>query len=123
MATQRQVEACRRNGKLGGPKTAAGKAVSRLNARKHGIFASALTVEDAAELKGLHEELAAGLAPVGAVEEMLVEKLAQTYLRLQRCSRAEAEWHLMVWEESIEPLPEGSPGTWFDFDWFERQPR
>ena len=54
MATQRQLEACRRNGRLGGPKTAAGKAVARLNARKHGIFASALTDEDAEELDGIH---------------------------------------------------------------------
>jgi len=129
MATKRQVLACRQNGRLGGPKTAAGKAVSRLNARKHGIFASALTVEDAEELKGLHEELVGCLAPVGAVEEMLVEKLAQTYLRMQRCARAEAEWHVKTWEVKADPVSvrlhqkrcdDGRHASWFDVGWFER---
>ena len=49
MATSAQVEANRRNGKLGGPKTEAGKARVSQNARKHGIFVSALTDEDTEE--------------------------------------------------------------------------
>jgi hypothetical protein len=51
MATERQVAANRGsavaplslNGLKGGVKTEEGKAIPRLNARKHGIFASALT--------------------------------------------------------------------------------
>ncbi len=81
MATEAQIVANRRNGLKGGVKTEDGKAISRLNARKHGIFASALTEQDAAELHGIEEELAADLAPAGIVERMLVEKLAVTYLR------------------------------------------
>jgi hypothetical protein len=100
MTTRRQVAANRRNGLKGGPKTAAGKAVVRHNARKHGIFACALTSEDAGELRNVHAELAAWAEPVGPFEEMLVEKLAQTYLRLQRCARAEAECHVKAWERS-----------------------
>ena len=129
MATQRQLEACRQNGRLGGPKTAAGKAVSRLNARTHGIFSSAVTEEDVEEMAGLHEELVAALAPAGLVEEMLVDKLAQTYLRLQRCARAEAEWHVKVWEQKTDPASvrlcqerrsQGRHASWFDAERFDR---
>jgi hypothetical protein len=99
MATQRQVLANRQNGLKGGVKTEEGKLISRLNARKHGIFASALTTEDSEDLYGIEDELIASLRPVGRVEEMLVEKLALTYLRMQRCARAEAEYHVQTWEE------------------------
>jgi len=99
MASKRQIQANRKNGRKGGVKTPQGKAISRLNARKHGIFASALTPEDAEELHGINDQLAAEIQPVGLVEEMLVEKLALTYLQLQRCARAEAEYHIRVWEE------------------------
>ncbi len=102
MTTKRQIKANRRNAKEGGPKTKEGKAVSRLNARKHGIFASALTHEDDEELGTVHEQLCAWYRPAGPVEGMLVEKLAQTYLRLQRCARAEAEYHIRTWERPLD---------------------
>jgi len=101
VTTKRQIEANRRNAKKGGPRTETGKAVSRLNARKHGIFASALTQEDHDELGTVHEQLCAWYRPAGPVEGMLVEKLAQTYLRLQRCARAEAEYHIRTWERPL----------------------
>ena len=87
----------RRNGLKGGVKTPEGKAISRLNAYKHGIFTSGLTPEDAKALRHIEQEIAADLRPVGRVEEMLVENLALTYLRLQRCARAEAEYHIETW--------------------------
>jgi hypothetical protein len=96
MATRKQVSANRENGLKGGVKTEEGKAISRLNARKHGIFAVALTPEDSEEVYGTEDELIASLRPVGRVEEMLVEKLALTYLRMQRCARAEAELEVYV---------------------------
>jgi hypothetical protein len=99
MASVRQVAANRRNGLKGGVKTEEGKAVSRLNARKHGIFATALTPEDSEEASGIEEELVASIQPAGRVEEMLVEKIALTYLRMQRCARAEAEFHIETWRE------------------------
>lgn len=100
MATRKQIDANRRNGKKGGPKTPAGKAVSRLNARKHGIFATVLTEYDSEELRGVHEEFARALRPVGPIEGLLVEKIAHTYVRLQRCARAEGEYHRQTWEPS-----------------------
>jgi len=90
MATEAQVAANRVNGLKGGVKTEAGKAVSRLNARKHGIFASALT-ECASDgfFAALLGELIAEIKPVGIVEQLLVDKLAVTYLRMRRCAEAE----------------------------------
>jgi hypothetical protein len=104
MASRRQIAANRENGLKGGVKTEEGKLISRLNARKHGIFVSALTTEDSEDLYGVEDELVASLRPVGRVEEMLVEKLALTYLRMQRCARAEAEYHVQTWEEPNEEL-------------------
>ena len=80
MATDAQVRANRENGKLGGVKTPEGKAISCKNARKHGIFAVALTDNDAEELRDIQARLMAELRPAGLVEEMLIEKLALTYL-------------------------------------------
>ena len=104
MATERQVAANRVNGLKGGVKTEEGKAVSRLNARKHGIFSTALTECDAEELRGIEAELIADLKPAGIVEEMLVEKIAATYLRMQRCARAEAAHCKEMWAERAFPF-------------------
>jgi hypothetical protein len=109
MATRKQLSANRENGLKGGVKTEEGKAISRLNARKHGIFAVALTPEDSEEVYGTEDELIASLRPKGRVEEMLVEKLALTYLRVQRCARAEAELHVKTWREPDEEL---EPYAW-----------
>jgi len=127
MASECQIAANRENGKKGGPKTPDGKAVSRMNARKHGIFGSALTEYDAAELHAKHEEFAESLQPVGALEEALVEQLALTYLRMQRCALAEAQWHVAAWAPSkpgpdCEMNDEGKPVD-FDFDTFEESVR
>jgi len=129
MRTEKQIVASRENGKTGGVKTAEGKAVSRLNARKHGIFASALTDYDEEAIQGVHGELAAWIQPVGPVERMLVEKLAHTYLRLQRCARAEAEYHITTWEAKtdefalehwVKTVKLGMHASHFAPGWFER---
>jgi hypothetical protein len=106
MSSEKQVAANRQNSLKGGVKSEEGKAVSRLNARKHGIFAAALTPEDSEECAGIEQELIASLRPVGRVEEMLVEKIALTYLRMQRCARAEAEFHIRTWQEPHEEFEE-----------------
>ena len=130
MATERQIQANRENGKKGGPKTPEGKAIVRLNPRKHGIFASALTEHDEEELAGIHGELVEWFRPVGPAEGMLVEKLAHTYLRLQRCARAEAEHHVLTWEmpvnrdfavaRFVERHKLGMHASFFDLQAFER---
>ncbi|MGO8702578.1 MAG: hypothetical protein ACLQVA_02075 [Candidatus Brocadiia bacterium] len=109
MASTAQVAANRENALKAGVRTPEGKAISRLNARRHGIFAAALTPEDSEELGVIEEDLVADLQPAGRVEEMLVETLAMTYLRMQRCARAEAEYHVATWEE---PAREDHPLAW-----------
>ncbi|MHC4481575.1 MAG: hypothetical protein ACYS8K_06770 [Planctomycetota bacterium] len=97
MTLSRQQIACRRNGSLGGPKTEEGKGVCRHNARKHGIWVSALSHLDKGDLRKLHEWFAAEMQPEGPVEETLVERIALTYLRMVRCARAEAAYHCAAW--------------------------
>ncbi len=108
--SSKQLEANRRNAGKAGVKTEEGKRRSRLNARKHGIFASALTERDEKELRPLYEEFAADLEPRNTVEEAIVEKLALTYLRLQRCARAEAEYHRETWYADQKRLQQERPG-------------
>jgi hypothetical protein len=132
MASRRQIAANQDIALRGGVRTERGKAISRLNARKHGIFASALTTEDSEQLYDVEDRFIASLRPVGPLEETLVEKLALTYLRMQRCARAEAEYHIQTWEEPNkiqEPYQwerlqqerrDGARGVVFDKEVFER---
>jgi len=105
MATEKQIAANRLNGLKGGVKTPEGKAISCMNARKHGIFAAALTEHDAEGLRGLLDELIEDLKPVGIVEQLLMDKLAVTYVRMQRCARAETRHYLQDWSSGF-----GQPG-------------
>ena len=105
MATERQIAANRVNGLKGGVKTPEGKAISRMNARKHGAFVMALTEHDSEGLRALLDDLHEDLQPVGSVEELLVDKLAITYLRMQRCARAETTHYLRDWNSAF-----GQPG-------------
>ena len=103
MATRRQIEANRRNAKKGGPKTPEGKAVSRMNARKHGIFAVVDTLDDLKELRAIEDEFFESIQPRNRLERDLVVRLARTYLRLKRCATAEAESHRRAWRVTDGP--------------------
>jgi hypothetical protein len=78
-----------------GPRTEEGKRRSRRNALKHGILASALVIdgeegtEDRAEFEELLDGLQLDLSPVGALEEMLVEKIAVCWWRQKRALKCE----------------------------------
>lgn len=92
-----QIAANRRNAlKSTGPRTARGRAVSKLNALKHGILSTQVLVqgqhgrESRAELKKLHARFRADLRPVGPVEEMLVELIFTAHWRLRRALLAES---------------------------------
>jgi hypothetical protein len=92
----KQIAANRSNAlKSTGPKTADGKAASKMNAVKHGILSEEVVVrgmriqESAHEFKKLREQYWEHLAPVGPVEEMLVERIVTTYWRLRRALTAE----------------------------------
>lgn len=128
MVTPKQKTANRKNARKGGPKTPKGKALVSQNARKHGIFASTLTEFDDEEVCRIHDELTAWIRPVGPVEEMLVEQVACTYLRLQRSARAEAEFHTETWQRKTgytfdryaQKKGQGLHASWFDSNRFER---
>jgi hypothetical protein len=85
----RKVEANRRNAlKSTGPRTPRGKAHSRRNAFKHGLFVRDLDElqdgEDPQEFQECHKRLRDELQPAGPCEEIEVEYIAICWLRLQR---------------------------------------
>jgi len=95
--TPAKLRANRRNAqKSTGPKTAAGKAASKLNALKHGVLAQNVIVcgsqfkESPAEFKELCHQFYTSLAPVGPLEQLLVDQIVQASWRLRRARAAEA---------------------------------
>ena len=86
----------RENGrKSKGPRTAAGKSISRLNAITHGILAREVVLPDVIEGEGvgefnaLHRQFWEHLAPEGPLEEMLVDRIVTAYWRMHRVLIAE----------------------------------
>ena len=95
--SEKQLAANRRNAQRStGPRTAEGKAASRYNALKHGIFARAIipdplrAYESPDDFEALHHALRQDLAPATPFEELLVERIATYHWRLARLVRSEA---------------------------------
>jgi hypothetical protein len=63
----------------------------RLNALRHGLLARDIVLpdEDAGAFEDLRNEVQTDLAPVGAIEEFLVERVINAVRRLRRLARAE----------------------------------
>ena len=78
-----------------GPLSVAGKAASRMNAVRHGILSAEVVVrglriqERPDEFKALQARFWESLAPVGPVEEMLVDRIVTMQWRLRRVLLAE----------------------------------
>ena len=92
MASQKQIEANRRNAQRStGPASDLGKAVAKFNALKHGMTAdtAVLPYEDEHSYAELRETLLAQYNPVGSSESMLVEVIVNSYWRLLRARRVE----------------------------------
>jgi hypothetical protein len=92
-----QIEANRRNAlNSTGPKTPEGKAASSMNAVKYGILARQLIVqgeyvqESPEEFQTFWTEYHVQLAPVGPLEEMLVDQIVAMNWRLRRVRAAES---------------------------------
>ncbi len=97
MATTRQIEANRRNArKSTGPRSAEGKAISRLNALKTGIDARSHVIhgEDPCDLDTLAAEYRERFRPATPEARCLVDTLVNSEWLLRRLRRAEAE----IWE-------------------------
>ena len=92
MITKKQLQANRNNARLStGPKTAEGRNRSRLNALRHGITGqvTTMTEEDRAARDKFSEALIRSLAPEGAMETQLAQRVATDSWRLNRISAVE----------------------------------
>ena len=90
--TERKLAANRQNArKSTGPKTSGGKKAVSKNARRHGILSTHLVLEDESrdEFDLLLTTLQQEMAPVGLVEQTLVERIAVSIWRQRRLVRAE----------------------------------
>ena len=93
MVSRRQAGANRRNAQVStGPKTPAGKAVSRWNALRHGLRAEAVLLpdEESDEHRAFVEALVGELRPAGEMEAVLVDRIVTSAWRLRRVARVEA---------------------------------
>lgn len=93
MVSTKKLVANRANAKKStGPKSAEGKAVSRLNSWKHGLTADRILIggEDAGEFETLRAELMEEWKPKSRTECALVERIAVQFWRLYRVPLFEA---------------------------------
>lgn len=95
LVSERKVRANRENAKKStGPKTPTGKAISRTNALKHGLFVNQITdfealSENPQDYRKLLDELFEYYRPVGKAEEIEVERISLCCWRLKRAWRYE----------------------------------
>jgi hypothetical protein len=115
MTSYRQIEANRRNAlKSTGPKTEAGKRVSRCNAARHGLTAETVigALEDAEDYKAFEAAITADYDAQSAVERELVLRLASLLWRLRRATTMETglfeiqAGHLRDCRQSRQLLPD-----------------
>src|SRR5262249_62182501 len=92
MTSYRQIEAKRRNAlKSTGPRTEAGKEISRCNAVRHGLTAETVidALEDAEDYTEFERAITADYDAQSAVERELVLRLASLLWRLRRATMME----------------------------------
>jgi hypothetical protein len=103
-----KIEANRQNARLStGPRTPEGKAVSALNATRHGLFTVCPVVAglESAEAWDAHRSaIASALRPVDALEELLADRVALAAWRLGRVARYEREAVLLLQEKAGEEM-------------------
>ena len=101
MATKKQIAANRRNAqKATGPRTPRGKAVSRLNALRHGLRARVtLPGENLKELTQIRDLFLRSYHPQTPEQVRLVEQMAS------------ANWQLRYWQRTEAKLFGDGPGT------------
>jgi hypothetical protein len=113
--SDRRLAANRANAKKStGPRTPQGKARSRMNGLKHGLFASKLALPDdtpdvAAELAAIRRGLLAQVGHAGPVERLLVETVIAAYYRLAKAYGSEARVFKNTASTSPPKQPPASP--------------
>lgn len=108
MDTEDRATVNRRNAlQSTGPTTPEGRAVSRMNALRHGLTAESILLPDerAEDFVAFAEDLRTDLDPVGAMEEVLAERIVAAAWRLRRVLRVEAG--VYSWELKDDPF--GAP--------------
>ena len=93
MVSERQIAANRINAKRStGPKTELGKRRSSRNALRHGLLSKfvVLPTESEDEYNEFSREIAQDLAPIGALESLLADRIAAAAWRLRRACSIEA---------------------------------
>src|SRR4030042_2911400 len=109
MASVAQIQANRFNAqKSTGPRTAAGKERASQNALKHGLLAREAVIagEDPEEFELYREGMLEELAPAGAGEAMLAERVVGLSWRLRRAERLQ--------NAAFAALDEGEPTSLLD---------
>ena len=93
MATAAQIAANQRNAQAStGPRTEEGKATSALNGITLGLFTRRdfIRPKEESDYAQLQADLERELAPVGTLENTLVEEIRRATWRLRRCGQVEA---------------------------------
>src|SRR6185295_5274976 len=101
MATIKQIEANRLNAtKSTGPRTDAGKSVTRLNALKHGLFATDPVIpgEDPTLFEALRTSHYEQFQPATPHEHVLLAAMVRDAWSLERSANAETS----IWTEAME---------------------
>jgi hypothetical protein len=110
MTSELQIEANRRNAQLStGPKTPEGRAVSRMNALKHGLTAQQIVLFDERpeNFEAFFDEIVDALKPTDPIETQLAERIAVCAWRLRRAYRIEAA----MFENVRQTWINGAPAT------------
>src|ERR1035441_7605645 len=111
MATNKQIDANRINAqKSTGPRSAAGKMKSALNARQHGFSSDLFTVvrlEDLDEIYQLRQDALDLYRPVNSQELFALERIAACQMSLIRATRLEAGLFTTCLDKALDP--EGEP--------------
>ncbi len=113
MATERQIEANRRNAqKSTGPNTPEGRAAVRLNGIKHGLTAETLVLpgESQSEFHELLDSLESEHRPTTPTEELLVRQMAMASWRLRRLYHIEAAFFAYELDTQKELRDKYHPG-------------
>jgi len=84
--SKKQLVANRRNARKGGVKTAEGRAMTKLNALKHGLLSQEVLLEGESDknLSELEDGLLNELQPQGELERILVDRMVSGMWRLKR---------------------------------------
>src|SRR5450432_250648 len=108
--SEAQLQANRANSqKSTGPRTEEGKRRASLNALKHGCTAQTIILpgEDIHHFAKFHQSLKDSLAPANALEESLVESLAQTQWAINRTRAHETSLFALGHERFAESIDTG----------------